>query len=59
LFVLSPIPSGEIIALDVGVRVDYVFGSAPVDVIDAYVDESVPFELGSDHWPIVATFAFP
>ena len=52
-------PDGDIITLDEGIRVDYVFGSTPVVVLDAYVDESVPFELGSDHWPVIATFEFP
>ncbi len=52
-------PDGEIVTLDGGERVDYIFASAPVAVVDAYVDESVPFELASDHRPVIAMFAFP
>jgi hypothetical protein len=52
-------PDGQIVTLDGGERVDYVFASAPVDVVDAYVDESVPYDQASDHRPVIATFAFP
>ena len=52
-------PEGTIVTLDGGERVDYVFASSPVDVVDAYVDESVPHDLASDHRPVIATFAFP
>jgi endonuclease/exonuclease/phosphatase family metal-dependent hydrolase len=48
-------PTGDLITLEEGFRVDYVFASAPVDVLDAYVDQTVPFALGSDHWPVVST----
>ncbi len=52
-------PDGDIVTLDGGERVDYVFASAPVDVVNAYVDESIPFDQASDHRPVIATFAFP
>ncbi len=52
-------PSGAIVTHVYGGRVDYVFGSSPVEVVEAYVDDSLPFELASDHWPVVATFEFP
>jgi len=50
---------GAIVTLDGGERVDYIFASAPVAVIDGYVDESVPFDQASDHRPVIATLAFP
>jgi len=52
-------PDEEIITLDGGFRVDYVYGLQPVEVIEAYVDDSIPFDLGSDHWPIISTLEFP
>jgi endonuclease/exonuclease/phosphatase family metal-dependent hydrolase len=48
-------PTGDLITLDGGFRVDYVLASDPVDVLDAFVDQTVPFQLGSDHWPVVST----
>jgi endonuclease/exonuclease/phosphatase family metal-dependent hydrolase len=52
-------PTGPIVTHVYGGRIDYVFASTPVEVIEAYVDESLPFEVASDHFPVVATFEFP
>jgi endonuclease/exonuclease/phosphatase family metal-dependent hydrolase len=52
-------PEGEDITVNDGFRVDYIFARAPVEVLSASVDQSVAFELGSDHWPAVATVRFP
>jgi len=51
-------PTGAIVTQIYGDRLDYVFGSSPVDVIEAYVDETLPYEVASDHFPVVATFQF-
>jgi endonuclease/exonuclease/phosphatase family metal-dependent hydrolase len=37
-------------------RLDYVFSTAPVDVIGARID---PVEQASDHYPVVATVRYP
>lgn len=37
-------------------RLDYVFSTAPVDVIDARIDQ---VEEASDHYPVVATVQYP
>lgn len=40
-------------------RIDYIFSSSPVDVLDAYVDrESVLDGQGSDHYALVSTLRF-
>ncbi len=52
-------PTGAIVTHVYGGRVDYVFASSPAEVVEAYVDESLPFEVASDHFPVVATFEFP
>ena len=51
-------PTGAIVTQIYGGRIDYVFGSSPVDVIEAYVDETLPYEVASDHFPVVATFQY-
>lgn len=52
-------PTGAIVTQIYGERIDYVFASSPVDVIESYVDESLPFEVASDHFPVVAALEFP
>ncbi|HEU5058907.1 MAG TPA: endonuclease/exonuclease/phosphatase family protein, partial [Kofleriaceae bacterium] len=37
-------------------RLDYVFSTAPVDVVDAHID---PVDGASDHYPVVATARYP
>jgi endonuclease/exonuclease/phosphatase family metal-dependent hydrolase len=39
-------------------RLDYIFASAPVEVLDARIDDSVPVGTGSDHFPVTATVQF-
>ena len=35
-------------------RLDYIFASAPVDVLDAFIDrDTIPAGMGSDHYPVV------
>jgi endonuclease/exonuclease/phosphatase family metal-dependent hydrolase len=52
------VPTGEIVTFATGLRLDYVFASPPVDVLDAWVDDGVSWELGSDHRPVVSTVLF-
>jgi endonuclease/exonuclease/phosphatase family metal-dependent hydrolase len=51
-------PTGAIVTQIYGERLDYVFASSPVDVVEAYVDETMTFEVASDHFPVVATLRF-
>ena len=58
-------PTGEIITLPgtpengiIPSRADYILTTTPIDIIDAYVDQTVPSGTGSDHYPVVATMRF-
>jgi endonuclease/exonuclease/phosphatase family metal-dependent hydrolase len=59
-------PEGEIITWHgngvpaaIPARLDYIFASAPVEVIEARVDQqTVPLGSGSDHYPVIATIRF-
>ncbi|MCP4448743.1 MAG: hypothetical protein GY811_25930 [Myxococcales bacterium] len=39
-------------------RLDYIFASSPVEVLDAYIDRSLPSDEGIDHFPVVTTLRF-
>ncbi len=39
-------------------RLDYIFADSEVDIVDAYIDRSVPDGAGSDHYPVVSTLRF-
>jgi endonuclease/exonuclease/phosphatase family metal-dependent hydrolase len=40
-------------------RIDYIFATPPVEVIDAYIDrDSLPAGAGSDHYPVFAALRF-
>jgi endonuclease/exonuclease/phosphatase family metal-dependent hydrolase len=39
-------------------RIDYVFTTSGTTTTDAFVDDSLSSDVGSDHNPVVATFSF-
>jgi endonuclease/exonuclease/phosphatase family metal-dependent hydrolase len=58
-------PTGDIITLPgapdneiIPSRADYILATPPVDIVEAYVDETIPRGTGSDHYPAVATIRF-